>query len=376
MKVKNYVMTLVFALICVCCMSKEVIAAGGACGTKATWDYNNGVLTISGTGTVEQVPWRAYDDYITQVVIKEGITKIDAWNAFQRDGKLASVSLPDSLTYIAPGTFEFCTALQEITIPKNLTSCGAWCFIGSGVKTVTFAEGMKSIPAGLFEDCTALTTIHFPKSLTEIEHHAFSDCTGLTEVTLPYYVKTIGCFAFKGCTSLEKITMYQNVKDVYPDSFEDVKGMTIYGKKNSTAHKFAKKNGYSFAACKIPALKGITYTKGNLKYRVVTDYIDGKGTVMVTGMKKNASSVTVPKTVKLESYNYKIVKINSKAFYKKSKLKKITIQSTTITSIGKNAFKGINKKAVIKVPKSKYSKYKKLLTSKTGFAKKTMKIKK
>ena len=124
------------------------------------------------------------------------------------------------------------------------------------------------------------------------------------------------------------------------------------------------------------AKKGVTYKSGNLKYKLVKKGFDGTGTVMVTGMVKQKSSVTIPKTVKIKGQTYKVVKINSKAFYKKSKLKKITIQSTTITSIGKNAFKGINKKAVIKVPKSKYSKYKKLLTSKTGFAKKTMKIKK
>ncbi len=124
------------------------------------------------------------------------------------------------------------------------------------------------------------------------------------------------------------------------------------------------------------AKKGVTYKSGNLKYKLVKKGFDGTGTVMVTGMVKQKSSVTIPKTVKIKGQTYKVVKINSKSFYKKSKLKKITIQSTTITSIGKNAFKGINKKAVIKVPKSKYSKYKKMLTSKTGFVKKTMKIKK
>lgn len=123
------------------------------------------------------------------------------------------------------------------------------------------------------------------------------------------------------------------------------------------------------------AKKGVTYKSNNLKYQLVKEGFDGTGTVMVTGMVKEKSSVTIPQRVIILGESYKVVKINSKAFYKKSKVKKVTIQSTYLTSIGKNAFKGINKKAVFKVPKSKYKVYKKMLTAKTGFVKKTMKIK-
>ena len=91
---------------------------------------------------------------------------------------------------------------------------------------------------------------------------------------------------------------------------------------------------------------------------------------------KAKKSVSIPAAVAIRGQSYKVVKIGSKAFYKKSKIKNITIKSKNITSFGKNAFKGINKKAVFKVPKSKYKNYKKLLNSKSGFAKKTMKIKK
>ncbi|MCM1179880.1 MAG: leucine-rich repeat domain-containing protein [Clostridium sp.] len=124
------------------------------------------------------------------------------------------------------------------------------------------------------------------------------------------------------------------------------------------------------------AKKGVTYQSNNLKYKLVKNGFDGTGTVMVTGMVKSKTSVTIPETVKIKGQSYQVVKINSKAFYKKSKLKKITIKSKNIKTIGKNAFKGVNKKAVFKVPKAQYKAYKKLLTSKTGFVKKTMKVKK
>lgn len=55
------------------------------------------------------------------------------------------------------------------------------------------------------------------------------------------------------------------------------------------------------------------------------------------------------------------------------KLKKITIKSAKIKSIGKNAIRNIHKKAVIQVPKGKQKAYKKLFNSKTGY-RKAMKI--
>ena len=71
--------------------------------------------------------------------------------------------------------------------------------------------------------------------------------------------------------------------------------------------------------------------------------------------------------------------IGKNAFYKDKKLKTIVIRSCYLEKVGKNAIKGIHKKAVIKVPTYDYSNtyktYKKLFKKKTGFTKK-MKLKK
>lgn len=62
----------------------------------------------------------------------------------------------------------------------------------------------------------------------------------------------------------------------------------------------------------------------------------------------------------------KVKKIGKSAFYGCKNLKNITIQSKKLTNknVGSKAFKSIYKKATIKVPKSKFSAYKKLLKSK------------
>ena len=113
---------------------------------------------------------------------------------------------------------------------------------------------------------------------------------------------------------------------------------------------------------------------------------------------KKKTSVTVPKTVKIKGAAYKVTSVAKNAFKNNKKLKKVvigenitkvnanafagckslknvTIKSKSLKSVGKNAFKGINKKAVFKVPAKKLKAYKKLLNSKAGI-KKSMKIKK
>ncbi len=129
--------------------------------------------------------------------------------------------------------------------------------------------------------------------------------------------------------------------------------------------------------------KNSVRTVGALKYKVtkVDEYnTDGtNGTVTVTGMASGAkyskaASVKIPDTVKIDGYTFKVKAVAAKAFQKKGTLKTITIGSN-VTSIGKDAIKGINNKATIKIPSARYNAVKKLLTSKVGY-KKSMKLKK
>ena len=108
------------------------------------------------------------------------------------------------------------------------------------------------------------------------------------------------------------------------------------------------------------------------------------------------TNIVIPNTVKYKNNSYKVVSVAPKAFYNKSKLKKVCINANITTlgkdcfakckklnsitfkgskppKIGRNAFKNINKKAKFYVPKKAYAKYRKTLTPKTGFNK-SMKI--
>lgn len=150
----------------------------------------------------------------------------------------------------------------------------------------------------------------------------------------------------------------------------------------------------------IPAsAKGSTrYIRG--AYYTITKTGDSKtAEVAFRNLKnKKQKSCNVPDTVMIDGVTCKVTSIAPKAFYKMTRLTKvtigknvkmigkssffncknlktITIESSALKSIGKSALKGINSKASIKVPVRRLKAYRKLFKSATGF-KKTMKIKK
>ncbi len=137
---------------------------------------------------------------------------------------------------------------------------------------------------------------------------------------------------------------------------------------------------------------GSKVTVGKTSYKVMKN-----NTVEFTKMSAVSGTVTIPATVKINGKTYKVTSVAAKAFKNNKKvrkvvigknitkigaeafrgcknLKNITIKSTKLKSVGKNAIKSIYKKAKISCPKKQKAAYKKLFKSSTGY-KKTMKIK-
>ena len=112
----------------------------------------------------------------------------------------------------------------EITIPDDITSIGAYTFVGcSALTNITIPDSVTSIGSSAFRGCTGLTSIVIPDSVTYIGGGAFSDCTGLTSITIPNNVTSIGGYAFYGCTSLTSITIPDSVTSIDWDAFAGCK---------------------------------------------------------------------------------------------------------------------------------------------------------
>ena len=172
-------------------------AQGGTCGSSTTWDYSNGVLTISGTGAADYIPWIASEvtNGTTSIVIGDGVTSL-ANRPFSGLKKVTSVKFGKSMT----------------TIPSNV------CSGMSSLKTVTFSEGTQIIGKNAFQNCYELGTVKLPSSLQTIENNAFYACLKMTEITIPDSVKTIGDTAFKA-NNVKTLHLGSNVETIGKEAF-------------------------------------------------------------------------------------------------------------------------------------------------------------
>ena len=234
--------------------SSNEYVAGDSCGENTRWELDyEGTLTISGEGAVENASWDYYDDDITAVIIKEGVTSIP-FMAFQDYINLESLSVPESLTTIGVNAF-LMTSLKHIDVPNiyywldygyNIDCADSgWNLYFNGelvtdyiipddvtdisnafwdcesLRSVIIPGTMASIGSSAFRGCRNLVSVTIPEGVSEIEYEAFMNCSSLTQISLPANLKSIGDEAFSGCTCLTGINI--------PDTLTDFGNKVFYG---------------------------------------------------------------------------------------------------------------------------------------------------
>lgn len=155
---------------------------------------------------------------LISVEIPESVTKIGN-GAFDYSG-LSSVNIPNSVTIIENNAFSS-TQLTSIRIPGNATQ---WerAFAGcSKLTTVIIESGIKKIEKGAFANCTGLTSVSIPNSVTVISESAFSSCTALTSIDIPNSVTEISSTAFSQCKSLIHISIPEKITGIGTSAFSD-----------------------------------------------------------------------------------------------------------------------------------------------------------
>lgn len=411
---KRFSILLLYVVAFVCLLNAKVIT--GDCGTgmtcsfdpekgiKWSFDESTGKLSITGNGRIENfetikmrthAPWYSYRDKAKSVEIAEGITYIGS-NAFKNFTLLNSVTLPDSLAYIAYSAFNGCSNLSQINIdsenkfyfsegnclisiydstlvlgcstsviPNYVKVIGSGAFLNnSQLKSIALPDGLIKIGKSAFEGCTSLSEIDIPESVSKMDATAFYGCNALpVENAIRYagnwavgvadnkcktYIireNTIGLSGtFSFCSNLESICLPEGLKYIDDGAFSGCTSLSDI----SIAESVIKISSTAFKGCKkLPKKNNVLYA-GNwavdvadctlAKYKLQENTVGLAGTFARC---KNLKTINIPQSVKI---------IGEKTFYE-CPLTKINIPNS-VEYIGDRAFERCPSLTEINIPNS------------------------
>ena len=258
--------------------------------------------------------------------------------AFYNCSRLASVTIPPSVTSIGEEAFVGCRGLSEV----NISDLSAWCGIdfaspsanplcrakklvlnGNEIVDLAVPSGTESIGHYAFYNGVDIVSVKISDSVTSIGCGAFSGCSGLTSVTIPSSVTNIGRDAFYGCGGLSSVAIPESVISIGVDAFKDCSGLM----------------SVAIPACvtRLAKIFSNVYTK--IKEIVLCDGVTNIGSYAFEDC-SGLTSVTIPSSV---------TSIGWGAFSGCSGLTSVTIPSS-VTNISSYAFKDCSGLASVTIP--------------------------
>jgi hypothetical protein len=378
-------------------------AESGTCGDSLTWTLDDGTLTISGTGNMENyglngAPWHSQSESIENVVVENGVTSIGD-SAFPHCKDLASVTIGNGVTSIGNFAFAGCESLASVTIPNGVTSIGEAAFYKcDSLESVTIPDSVTSIGEKAFFSCERLTNVTISDRITRIGYGAFVVCTSLKNIEvdsnnnnyasidgvlfnkdktmliqhpvgnigityeIPSGVTSIGRYAFCGFRSLTSITIPNSVTRIGEYAFLGCRGLSdVYyagSKKEWDSISIDSDNdNLTNALIHYNGLTTVeTASSGTCGDNLTWSLDDGTLTISGTGSMENYGLNDAPwnsrrKSIESLVIENSVTSIGKEAFFGCESLTSVTIPDS-VTSIGDGAFSCCISLVSVEIPNS------------------------
>ena len=169
--------------------------------------------TFDGDGVQNGLTLMKYVGTSSEVIVPDGVTKLQYSTFSECRQLLTRVVLPNGLLSIPESLLNNCTNLKEVVIPESVTTIENHAFFGcASLEKINLPAGLTEISNSLLGGCTALSEITIPDGVTAIGDSAFQKCASLTEIVLPQGLKRIDGYVFLGCTGLSYIDIPDGVE--------------------------------------------------------------------------------------------------------------------------------------------------------------------
>ena len=130
--------------------------------------------------------------------------------------------------------FYACANLQNIVLPKNITSIGKYALTGSKISSIEIPCSVTSIEDYAFDYCESLTSVYITDLLAwfkvSIDYRSSPLYNGarlyvngkeLKELVIPNEITKIWDYRFEGCKSIVKVTIHDNVTWIGRNTFKN-----------------------------------------------------------------------------------------------------------------------------------------------------------
>ena len=197
----------------------SILNTGGAASSLGT-----SVTSITIPDSVTTIAPLAFRDFVTvtSITIPNSVTDIGG-SAFVNCRSLTSATIGNGVTSLE-STFRGCISLVSVDLPDNLVSLSTTFWGCTSLAQIQIPESVTSIQ-NAFKECTGLKSVVLPAGMTVVSPAAFLGCTSLREVTLPSGLLTIGFSAFASCTSLESIVLPSSLQTINSQAFMGCSGL-------------------------------------------------------------------------------------------------------------------------------------------------------
>lgn len=299
-----------------------------------------------------------------QTFIVPGTVTNIADGAFQGCTALVSVTIPESVIYIPNNLFRGCIGLTNITIPSSIKNIPTDAFYGcSNLFSVIIPSSVTNIGVGAFQGCVSLAGVAIPDCVSSIPNNAFLGCSNLTFISIPDRVIDVGNSAFLACSSLTNATIGNSVTNIEASAFSGCSnlasvsmGYIVYtigdqafrGCSSLTAIYFygdfpynASTNAFTNSPAIAYYLPGAANWSTNLaglptELWIPFDYATNNDGIIITGCNDRfLSAITISNTIT----GLPVVGIGPQAFDECAKLVSITIPDS-VTNLGSQVFAG------------------------------------